>query len=288
MYAKFTLEVTSVGFYAGVKYTIAAVIFLLMYPPKKKDLFGPHSKEIILKSVLSIISLSLFYVGITRVTGFTATMIIALTPILLFVSSIEVMHEKFKIRVLSGLAVALSGVLLMILATGGGLGGSNTFFGVSLILASIIVETTSTLVSKKILKERVLPETLAGVTLATSALYFLTVAVWQSGLESTKGITAQAWILTAVAGLVFTLIPWGFYYKALKKIDLEEVSVFGYLGPVAGAIGAVVLLGERITLPILVGSGLVLLGLWLSQHGASHFKPHFHALHHIRIRRKLF
>ncbi len=258
-----------------------------MYPPKMKQLFGKHSKEIFLKMLLTLIALTFFYLGITKVTGFSATMILALTPILLFVSSIEIMHEKFKLRVLLGLAVAVSGVFLMICTTGQSGEGGNTVLGVALLLAAILTETASTLVSKKILKERVLPETLAGVTLVVSAVYFIAVAVWQSGLETAPAISTKAWVLTIIAGFVFTLIPWGLYYKALKKIDLEEVSVFGYLGPVAGAIAAVVLLGEQVTLPILIGSGLVMLGLWLSQYKATRFNPHFHALHHIEIGKSL-
>ncbi len=275
----------SIGPFVGIKYGIAALLFLIINPPNIKKFINPHSKELAVKLLINSLQLSLLYVSIGMISGFNIVIVLALTPIMIFVSSLVIVHEKFRPRILTGLIVAVMGVSLMILSGNNGGDSTNLLLGNLLLAGALLADVAGTLYSKKLLKERVRPDTLAGLTLAWAAVFFLIIALMNSGIKEVSTYGFNNWALLVFAGVVFTMGPWVMYYRAFKFVDVEELSVYVYLGPVAGAIGAMVILKERPTLAIVVGGALVLLGLWLSQHRATHYKLHFHVPHTIRVRR---
>lgn len=276
----------SIGPYVAIKYGIAALLFLIINPPNIKKFINPHSKELGVKLFINSVQLSLLYMGIGMISGFNIVIVLALTPIMIFASSVVIVHEKFRPRILTGLIVAVMGVSLMIFSGNGGGESTNLLLGNLLLAGALLADVVGTLYSKKLLREDVRPDTLAGLSLAWTAIFFLIIALINSGIEEVSTYGLSDWGLLLFTGVIFTMGPWVMYYRAFKFVDVEELSVYVYLGPVAGAIGAMIILGERPTLAIVIGGALVLLGLWLSQHRAAHYKLHFHVPHMIRVRKE--
>jgi len=283
---KYALNTLSIGPYAGIKYGIAAILFLAINPPKFKKFINPHSKELAIKLLINSLQLSLFYLGVSQLSGFNIVIVAALTPILIFVSSILIVHEKFRPRILTGLVVAVAGVSVMIFGGQEAGDSTNLILGNILLLGAVLADVVGTLYSKKLLNENVSSDTLAGLTLAWTAVFFLLVTIFSGGVEEVSSYGAGSWLLLLLSGVVFTMGPWVMYYRAFKSVEVEELSVYVYLGPVAGAVGAMIILRETPTVWVAIGGFLVMVGLWLSQHKAVRYKLHFYVPHHISLKTK--
>jgi transporter family protein len=76
-------------------------------------------------------------------------------------------------------------------------------------------------------------------------------------------IPSNSWWLIAVEALLATLIGDLAYYAAIKKGDVSLVTIIMSSSPLITILGAVLFLGEQITLLRLIGASFVILGIIL-------------------------
>jgi O-acetylserine/cysteine efflux transporter len=62
-------------------------------------------------------------------------------------------------------------------------------------------------------------------------------------------------------GIVMTALGYGIWYHLLKKYDVNQVVPFLLLLPVTSIVGAVLFLGERPSIRILIGGAVVITGV---------------------------
>jgi O-acetylserine/cysteine efflux transporter len=62
-------------------------------------------------------------------------------------------------------------------------------------------------------------------------------------------------------GIVMTALGYGIWYHLLKKYDINQVVPFLLLLPVTSILGAVLFLGERPSIRILIGGMIVITGV---------------------------
>jgi drug/metabolite transporter (DMT)-like permease len=68
-------------------------------------------------------------------------------------------------------------------------------------------------------------------------------------------------LLVALSGLLSYLVPFALYLAALQKMPAAEATQYLALIPVAGLVGAAVLLGEPLTARALVGGAVMMVAL---------------------------
>lgn len=259
----------------AVKYAIAAILFLFLYMPRKIK-FTSNFKWLVVKSALSSVQIIMITVGISKVAGINYSVLIALGPIILFTSSILILHDKLRLRVLLGLVIALIGVSLVIATEEhSGANTDDVLLGNALIIGALIVDSVVTIMSKY-LTSVMNPKNIAGFTLGWNAIIYTILASAASSSIDFASITVRAWEIIAVSGVALVFVPWILYYESLKKTDVESLSVFVYISPITAALTSVVILSESFTFQLLIGAGLVLTGLGLSQHEARMLWLHSH------------
>jgi O-acetylserine/cysteine efflux transporter len=62
-------------------------------------------------------------------------------------------------------------------------------------------------------------------------------------------------------GIVMTAMGYGIWYHLLKKYDVNQVVPFLLLLPVTSIVGAVLFLGERPSIRVLIGGAVVITGV---------------------------
>jgi O-acetylserine/cysteine efflux transporter len=62
-------------------------------------------------------------------------------------------------------------------------------------------------------------------------------------------------------GIVMTALGYGIWYHLLKKYDMNQVVPFLLLLPVSSILGAVLFLGERPSMRILIGGVVIITGV---------------------------
>ena len=78
---------------------------------------------------------------------------------------------------------------------------------------------------------------------------------------NTKNATLIGWGSVIYMGIVMTALGYGIWYHLLKKYDMTQVVPFLLLLPVTSILGAVLFLGERPSIRILIGGVIIITGV---------------------------
>ena len=88
-------------------------------------------------------------------------------------------------------------------------------------------------------------------------------------METTVSRNTQMAMTLAVGFVVVfgTFLATSAWNYALGTMDSSIAGVFLYVQPVVAAIGGILILGEHLTWPLLVGGALIILGVAIAQFG---------------------
>jgi drug/metabolite transporter (DMT)-like permease len=78
---------------------------------------------------------------------------------------------------------------------------------------------------------------------------------------------ATAWMAVGFVVVFGTFLATSAWNYALGHMESSIAGVFLYVQPVVAALGGMLLLGERLTWPLLLGGGLIILGVAIAQFG---------------------
>jgi drug/metabolite transporter (DMT)-like permease len=76
-----------------------------------------------------------------------------------------------------------------------------------------------------------------------------------------SGVSGVSWVALIALGLGSTFLPFFATLFASRHASAARVALTGYVAPVIGVVAGVVLLGEVLTVPIIVGAALALAGV---------------------------
>ena len=82
-----------------------------------------------------------------------------------------------------------------------------------------------------------------------------------------------AWLAVGFVVVFGTFLATSAWNYALGTMDSSIAGVFLYVQPVVAAIGGILLLGEHLTWPLLLGGALIILGVAIAQFGPLISKP---------------
>ena len=85
------------------------------------------------------------------------------------------------------------------------------------------------------------------------------VAYFRGGLAGLAGLTRANWLFLGLSGLA-TGLSWLFYFRALQLGPVSRVAPVDKLSVALAVLLAVVFLGEKLTWPAALGTGLIVIG----------------------------
>jgi len=235
----------------------------------------PTNKNIILLALLygfltTTVALGLLFFGFDETTAIDATLISATGPIFISFGGVIFLKEHVTLREKIGMGIAFVGTAITIfepiLRNGNGFSG---LIGNILVFTSILVGVATAIFAKILLRNELHPLTATNLSFWIG---FLTLAPLAFIIHTPEGIIGQikssplpfhlgVFFMALISGnLAYTL-----WHKAQKTIEVGEVSVFAYLYPLFATPLAVVWLKEKITLPFLIGAGVIALGVIIAE-----------------------
>ncbi|MBM9616866.1 DMT family transporter [Desulfobulbus rhabdoformis] len=194
-----------------------------------------------------------------------AALIAALQPLATAALSGGILGERVVPKQWIGLAVGLLGVAVSVI------GGfkQTPLTGYALALVSMACIVTATLIAKaKTGTAPILPALTVQCTV--TALLFLPLAAFDGGLAPEITFTfgyAVTWFI-----LFSTFGAYGLYWANLKRTSATRVSSLIYLTPPVTAVWAYKMFDEPITMPVVVGFLLCLVGVGLARNGTYRHK----------------
>jgi drug/metabolite transporter (DMT)-like permease len=213
-----------------------------------------------------------FFVAIHRLPIGIALLIQYIAPLLVALWARYAMRERVRRRVWAALALALSGLALVVqIWRGITLDG----VGVTAALAAAVTLALYILVAERGVGTRD-PVSLSLYGFLFAALFWAIVEpLWSfptelvardvSLLGNLAGLDLPMWALVGWVIVLGTIVPFGLVTAALRHISATRVGIVAMLEPVAATLAAFLWLGEELAPAQLLGGAVVLAGILLAQ-----------------------
>ncbi len=207
---------------------------------------------------------SLLFMALEVTTVTNVVLIGRIEPPLLMLLSFLVFREKVDRWALMGTALSVLGVVLIVLLKGDGLELGR---GEAYAAASTTILVVSTLFSKAGLK-RVPLGVFTVFRTGLGTIAFFIAAIYLFGADHFQDAFAPfLWQWMLVYGTVIVVGGQLCWFKGIASSDSATVSLISSFSPVAGVLFAMVLLGERPDMSIMVGGAVIVAGIALAQIG---------------------
>jgi len=203
--------------------------------------------------------------GETRVPAGTASLIIALNPAFIYVLSLVLLDETFHWYRAVGLGVAFGGLLIIIRW---GTGQPVTIGDARYVFITMLAPTmwaVYTIFGKSVITRHP-PLMVTGASMVFAGLFSL-IFVRPALLMRIPTLPLSFWgavLFLALPCTVFAFLVW---FSALEHMPASRVAVFIYLVPMFSVSFSHWILGEPITPALLLGAAVLIVGVWLVNHG---------------------
>jgi DME family drug/metabolite transporter len=198
------------------------------------------------------------YFGAVALAGVALATVVTIGagPVLVAFGGRYALGERLRPAALAATGAALVGLVLLV--TGGahtGTGSAPTW-GIGLALLSAATYAAVTLLARY-RGEQGDPSGAARGSFAVGALVLLPLALVEGMLPTTGHLGGTVgWLL--YLGAVPTALGYGLFFAGLAAVRATTAAVVALLEPVTAAVAAMLLLGERLTVVTVVGTGILL------------------------------
>lgn len=202
--------------------------------------------------------------GLVTSQATTTAWIVASIPAFTTLLGVFFLGERLKRLGLPGLVLAGLGVLLVI--SRGNLAALRPTAlvpGDLLILLSAPNWAVFSVLSRRSLQRRPAAWLMFWVML-TGWLLLSLLFVLNGNWREIPAIGPTGWASIFILGVFGSGLAYIAWYDALETLSASRLSVFVYLEPLVTLAVSAFVLSESVTLPVLLGGGMVLLGVWLT------------------------
>lgn len=205
----------------------------------------------------------LFINGIALTRAGTASLVVAASPAVVALVARAYGHEKLRLRAVAGIALSISGVVLVISGSISSEGSSH-LVGDLMILAAVVAWAFYTTWLLPFTR-RVDAIRLAAWTLLGGVIPLVVIATPALLRTEWTAMTALTWGAVAYSGLGAMVVGYLLWYRGVHEIGPTRTAMFGNLQPIVALLVAWAALAEVPTLFQGAGAATVIGGLYLSR-----------------------
>ncbi len=252
---------------AWIRFVAAALLFAVILVAMRKPLAPPRGQRahVLALGILGLpINQGLFLVGLAYTVPTHAAIMYALTPVAVLLGARLLLGERVTFARAVGVAIALVGVALVLVARGLA-AERGPLIGDVLILVAMLAWTGYTLLTRSLVQQHG-ATAVTGWAMIAGGLVSAPFGPWvmrhpaELAHVSRIGWGAVVYLVLATSCLSYFLWAYG-----LRRLPASKVAVFSNLQPVETALLAWAITGERITASAALGGVLVMLGVAVSQ-----------------------
>jgi drug/metabolite transporter (DMT)-like permease len=213
--------------------------------------------------LLHVVYQAFFINGLRYTTVANSVLINTIAPIGVVLVDVVLRRERGGWRLFSGMALAIGGVLTVVLSRYAGqieIGNQMTLLGDVLTLIGIVVWVAMTLS----LRELMAGNPVMSVSfwlLVCGAILDTFIAIPDALSFDWSLLTIEIGLAVLYSGMVAIAIGGTIFNLALKRIGASRTAIFVNLQPIVAAFVAIIFLGEPFTLWLVLGIGLVIIGM---------------------------
>lgn len=253
---------------AFLRFTIASLVLLPFFLIKSRPTLKNWYKELIPVAIMGTGNIIFFYLGLTRTTVNASIIIYTAQPLITAILASHLLAETITSRKIQGILVGLVGILVIVLLPLWERGEivSGDLLGNLLIFIAVWCWSFYTVGSRYLINQKHYPvTTVTGGSILVSAAIFLLFTLFLPHRNFVAPLLQiQPLLLLIHLSLLVTVATLLLYQWAIKHSSATTASLTSYLQPVFGITLAIVILGEKITIGFVIGSLLVVLGVFLA------------------------
>lgn len=218
-----------------------------------------------LLAVLAVPVNQLFYLsGMHYTVPSHASLLYGSTAVVALLLSAIAGYEKLKRYKIAAIALAVGGLLLVVSESPTPIIGSENFAGDLLLAVSVIAWAAYTVFGKPMaLKYGATRATL--VCLILGSVMTLPFLILPAALQDYSILTWKGWAGPLYSGIMITAVSYTIWFALLKRAEPSQVAIMTSPQPVVATTLSVLILGETIGLPLILGGSMVIGGVILMQ-----------------------
>jgi drug/metabolite transporter (DMT)-like permease len=250
-----------------LRFIPAAVAFAAVILPTRRASFWAMVRKdgliLILLGMIGFVSYNIaLMTGEQKVAAGTASLIVpSLNPVLIFILSIIFLKERPTVKKVMGLILASIGLYIIVrYASGERIVFSYLLYVLITMLAPLCFATYTILGKPLVAKYPPLQVTGGAAIAAVIPLLFL---IDGDLIAKLPTLPATVWLSIAFLSFLCTVFAFVVWLWALQKMEATQVGSFTYLVPLFGVSFSQVILGESITLALVIGGAILLSGVYI-------------------------
>ena len=204
-----------------------------------------------------------FIGGMARTTVAHTGLIVALGPMMVLVIAVVIRLEALTAWKFAGMMIAFAGVGILT-ADKAGQGSAAHWAGDLILLASTLVFAIYTILMKEVANQFD-ALTLNTLTFVLGAIMLLPFCAHAVVVTNWAALSPRAWWGLGFMVVFGSVISYLLFAYVLTELAASRVAAFNYLQPVIASGLGIWLLSERLTSKVLIGGGLILAGVYLTE-----------------------
>ncbi len=213
-----------------------------------------------------LINQGCFTIGLNFTTSEHSAIIVSLAPLVVLFCAWMLKLESLTAGKAFGMLISIAGALLLEIHHGAS-GRAPTLLGDAITLCGVMGFATYTVLGKRVAADYdAISMTAFNIAVATILISPLTV---RQALRLDWGSVGWAgWTGMLYMAILSSTAAYMMFYWILRYMDASRVVVLNYCQPVIVVLLSIPILGEHPTRSFVVGSALVLLGVYMAEHVA--------------------
>lgn len=255
-----------------------AMMFVAFLPAVSLFIF--RHKKVLKKNIFNLtvsvigtaISVIVFYKAIEYSTASYASIIALISPIILVVMSNKLIKEKVGPRAVAGITLAAIGGLLVVAVPAIFQGSAASIFyplATILVLINCISSPISVIYQRKANENGISFAVYSGIAAFVTATVVLAMSLFETGPDEIIAQTAQlsvwGWIGVIYSAFIVTFASRTLWIQAYQRLGSTVSGGLSYLETLLAIALPIILLGEKLSLELVTGALLILLGIYIAE-----------------------
>ena len=250
--------------------TFLTLIAIVALSPSLRSSFRMDRRDILISISLGAVSFFIMQIFLFKALDLNPASINGLlvntNPIFIAILGFFVLKEGLNTKNVLGMIVSFVGVYFVVTNSFGGMNIQMvSVMGAVFALLGALCASINVIGSRSIMRRRGGSVSFTTIASLSGALLLSALVGMTDGVDEIFRAPILIKLNLLYIGVIATGLAYTGWYFCLKRLEAIKVAVFAYLIPVFALLLSILLLGEWVTVPFLVGMGLIFLGIKLIQ-----------------------